>query len=137
MLADSLGGRRAAVRLLEAFGQCAVFLAAIGVYAIAAFSAAARRREMAIRAAFGASARDLLSLAIAGEVRTSAFGLLAGLLTAWLASRWLRALLVFLSPSDAATYLAVAGVLGFVTLVGAALPAWRARRVSPAEVLRT
>jgi len=137
VLAASLGGRRAGAWLLEAFGQIAVVLATVGVYALCAFAAAGRTRELAIRSAFGASERDLVALVVATEWRSVAIGIAGGLAVAMLVTRSLGTVPFLMSAWDPVTYIAVALVLGAVTFVAAWLPARRAGRVDPAELLRS
>ena len=136
VLAGALGGRRASVRLLEIFGQAAMALVAVGVYAIAGFAAAARRREMAIRAAFGATDRELVSLIVRSEYPTLGAGIGGGLALAWLGARALGPLLFGVSRSDPGTYVAVGLLLAGLTFVAAWAPVMRAGRIDPAEVLR-
>ena len=137
VLAASLGGRRAGVWLLEIFGQIAMLLAAVGVYAIAAFSAGARTRELAIRSAFGASERDLISLVASREIRVVCVGIAGGLAVAMAVTRALGTVLFSASASDSGTCIAVALMLFAVTFVAAWLPAMRAGRVDPAELFRS
>ena len=136
VLAGALGGRRASVRLLEIFGQTAIALVGVGVYAIAGFAAAARRREMAIRAAFGASDRELVALIVRSEYRALGVGIGGGLTIAWIVSRALGPLLSGVSRSDPGTYVAVGLLLTGLTFVAAWAPVMRAGRIDPAEVLR-
>ena len=136
VLASSLASRRTNVRLLEVFGEVALLLAAIGVYAIAAFSAAARRRELAIRSAFGARRVDLIRLVVFAEMRPVIGGIAMGLAAAWLVAQSLGQVLFSISPSDAPTYAAVAAALVSLGLVATYVPAMRAGRTDPAEVLR-
>jgi len=136
VVAGAFAARRASVRLLDIFAQAAMALVAIGVYAMAGFAAAARRRELAIRAAFGATDRDLVSLVVGSEYRTLAAGIAGGLALAWLVARALEPLLDGVSRSDAGTYAAVGLLLSGVTFVAAWAPVMRARRVDPADVLR-
>jgi len=137
VLGASLGGRRAGVWLLELFGQLAMALAAFGVYAIAAFAAEARVRELAIRSAFGASERDLISLIVATEYPAVCLGIAGGLTLALLVSRSLGAALFSVGPWDPGTYLSVALILLAVTFIAAWMPAMRAGRVDPAQLLRS
>jgi putative ABC transport system permease protein len=136
VLAASLGGRRAGVWLLEAFGQMAMLLAAVGVYAVAAFAANARGREMAIRLAFGASERDLISLIVATEFRSVCIGIGGGLAAAFVVTRSLGAVWS-VDASDPGTYMAVALTLFGVSFVAAWLPAMRIGQVDPAGLLRS
>jgi putative ABC transport system permease protein len=136
VVATSLAARRANVRLLEVFGEVAMILAAVGAYAVAAFSAGVRRRELAIRVAFGASRRDLARLMLRDELQPVLAGLGAGLLCALVAGRWLDGVLFAVSPSDPATYLLTAVGLLAVTVIATYVPARRAGVVDPAELLR-
>jgi predicted permease len=137
MLQTSLGPRRLNVRLLEFFGAVAVALSGMGVYAIAAFSAGARRRELAIRAAFGASRGTLARVVFLGEMRPVAVGIGAGLVVAAATSRLFRGLVFAISPTDPWTYLYVAVGLVSVSALAIFLPARRAGLIDPAELLRT
>ena len=136
LLRSSLAPRRMNVRLLEVFGQVAIALSAMGVYAVAAFSAGARKRELAIRSAFGAGRRQLAQLLVADELRPALVGLSLGLAAALALSRFLGGVLFAISPTDPVTYAAVGISLLAVTAIAAFLPARRAGRVDPAELLR-
>jgi predicted permease len=136
LLQMSLGPRRLNVRLLEFFGAVAVVLSAMGVYAIAAFSARVRRRELAIRAAFGASRGALARVVFLEELRPVAVGIVAGLITASETSRLFRGLVFAVSPTDPWTYLNVAVGLLSVSALAIFLPARRAGLIDPAELLR-
>lgn len=133
----SLNARRLNVRLLELFGQVAIALSAVGVYGIAAFSARARKRELAIRSAFGARHRDLARLVFLDELRPVAAGLAAGLLVSRLAARLLGGALFAVGPWDPVTYAAVAVGLLVAASAASYLPARRAAGANPAELLRT
>jgi putative ABC transport system permease protein len=137
LLAASIGSRRINVRLLELFGQIAMLLTIFGTYALAAFAAGARRCELAIRSAFGASKRSLAKLMFRGELPGLVVGLAAGLAIAFLTARALGDMLFATSPRDPAVYLLAASTVLCVTAVATWLPARRAARTNPAELLRT
>ena len=132
----SLAGRRMNVRLLEVFGQIAIALAGMGVYAIAAFSAASRKRELAIRSAFGASRQELARLLFREELRPVLLGVGIGMLTALGLSRSLEGVLFQISARDPFTYLIVAAALLGVAFVASYVPARRAGLANPVELLR-
>jgi predicted permease len=136
LLRSSLDSRRLNVRLLEGFGQVAIVLSAMGVYAVASFSAGARKRELAIRSAFGAGRRQLAVLIVFDELRPALVGLILGLTVALALSRFLSGVVFALSPTDPATYVAVGVGLLAVTTLAAYVPARRAGLVDPAELLR-
>ncbi|HVZ47894.1 MAG TPA: FtsX-like permease family protein, partial [Gemmatimonadaceae bacterium] len=132
----SVAPRRTNTVLIAAFAVLALLLAAIGVYAVVSYSAAQRRREMGIRSALGATGSALVRL-VAGEmVAVAAGGVAAGLVGAWMLSRVLASLLYGVPVHDPLTF----GVVPLALLVPAAIatlvPARRAMRVNPAEVMR-
>jgi len=136
VLQASLSPRRLNVRLLELFGEAGIALSAMGVYAVAAFSVGSKKRELAIRSAFGASRWKLAQALFVDELRPVAAGVLIGLMMAAAISRLLGSLIFEVSPTDPATYVAVAlGLLGVSTLA-VFLPARRAGQVDPADLLR-
>jgi putative ABC transport system permease protein len=134
VVASSLGGWRVHVRLLELFGQLAIALCAIGVYALVSYSARTRRRELAIRAACGATAADITRVVLRGELAPVAMGLAIGLLAAVAVAPRLPVLFET-SPFDGVTYAVVAVGLAAVTAVATLAPAWRASRADPAGLL--
>jgi putative ABC transport system permease protein len=137
VLAASIALRRVNVRLLEFFGQVAMLLTILGTYALAAYAVGMRRRELAIRAAFGANRRSLAQLMFRGELLPLVGGLVAGLGVAVVAARALGDMLFATSPWDPLVYSLVAGAMLGVTAVATWLPARRAARCDPSELLRT
>jgi putative ABC transport system permease protein len=132
----SLGSRRVNVRLLQVFGHIALGLCALGVYGVAAFSARARRRELAIRAALGATGRDLTTSMLGHELVPVLAGLGIGLLGAVITAPLLSATAFDLNRRDAATHALAAAVLLSVATIAAYVPIRRAgRAASPAEAL--
>jgi putative ABC transport system permease protein len=123
-------------RLSVLFGALAVVLAVVGIYGVMSYTVAQRERELAIRAAVGATRSTLLALVVREGLAMSAAGIAAGALVAWAASGVLRSLLYDVSATDAAVFTAAAVGLAAVTLAGYLLPATRASRVEPVSALR-
>jgi ABC-type antimicrobial peptide transport system permease subunit len=114
----------------------ALVLAAVGLYALAAFDVARRRREMGIRLTLGATARDLRRAVVGTAVRPVIAGAAAGLVVTWWAAQYLQSFLFEVDARDPWTYALVALVLVATAVVAAWLPARRAARTDPASVLR-
>lgn len=136
LLVAALGGRRINVRLLEFFGQVAMLLTALGTYALAAFSAGTRCRELAIRSAFGASPNSLAQLMFRSELPPLIGGLAAGIAIAFVSARMLGEMLFATSPWDPVVYAGVVAAMLFVTATANWLAARRAASANPAELLR-
>jgi predicted permease len=136
-LDDATGTRRLSTRLIGAFALGALFLAAMGLYGLVAFSVGQRTREIGIRMALGARAADVQRLVVGEAVRLSVAGLLAGLAAALLLTRLMSGLLYQIPAHDPLTYAAVAALLALVTLMASWLPARQAGRVDPATALRS
>ena len=130
-LSNSLARRRFSVTLLTAFGVVAVSLAAIGLYGVLAFVVAQRRREIGLRMALGARARDVITDVLGQGMRLALIGVAVGIGLALAATRLLRSLLFGTSPTDAVTYVAVATLLVVVAAGASFIPALRASRVDP------
>jgi hypothetical protein len=119
------------------FGVVAMLLAAIGVYGVTAFAAAARTREIAIRRVLGAD-RPAIVVAIARRtLRLVTIGIVAGLAFAAMLAPLLESQLVGVGPLNPATFAAAAALLGGIAAVASALPARRALAVEPAAVLQS
>ena len=133
---DSLARRRFAMLLLSIFAAVSLVLAVVGTYGVTAYTVSARTPELGVRIALGATARDVLSLVVGRSALVSALGIGVGLVGALLSSRALRGMLYGTSPTDAATFALVAGILVVSSLVAALVPARRATRVDPVEAMR-
>ena len=122
------------------FGSVAVIglvLAAIGLYAVAAFDVARRRHEMGIRLSLGATAADLRRLVLASALRPVVIGAAAGLIGAWWAAQFLQAFVFEVDGRSPITYVLVALVLIVTAVFAAWRPAQRAARTDPTTVLRS
>jgi predicted permease len=116
---------------------CALLLALIGVYAVAAASGAERRHEIGLRAALGASRRDLMRLVLTEGLQTSAIGAAGGIAAAVALARLLRAQLFGLDGGDATVIVPVVCALILVVAVAATLPAAiRAAGADPLVAMR-
>jgi predicted permease len=118
------------------FGFVALFLAAIGLYAVMAHSVGRRIREMGVRMALGAQAGDVVGLVLRQGLLQIAAGLVLGLALAAGVSSLLSMLLFGVTPRDPAIFGAVVLVLVATGLAACLLPARRATRVSPMVALR-
>ena len=138
-LIDLVDGTRATERfrmlLFSFFAATAVLLAAIGIVGVATNTAAARRKEFAIRMAVGAVPTSILRLVTRGTLAVAVAGTLVGVSLALVVSRVLRPFLYGISPADPATYLAVVGLVVAVAAVAAFVPARRATRMDLMRIL--
>ena len=127
---------RLSVSLFLLFGGFAFGLAALGLFGLVALDVAHRRREFAVRLALGAS-RGAIVRGVLGRagVRVAA-GLAAGLLTALLVTRTMHSVLFEVVPADAVTYASVLAIVLVVVAVAAYVPARRAVRADPRELLK-
>jgi predicted permease len=126
-----------ALWLLAVSAAAAVALSALGAYGTMAYVVALRRGEFGIRLALGAEGRQLRALVLRQGLLTAIAGLAAGAATAMLVSRLLQSLLFGVEPHDPGTYLAVLSGLLVTAVVAVHLPARRAARLDPAEILRS
>lgn len=122
--------------LLGLFALVALILAGLGVYGVIAFGVSERRREMGIRAALGASREDVVRMVVAQGARLALSGLVIGVLLALLGTRVLSAILYGVVPSDPATFVVIVAILLGAALLASWIPARRAARVQPVEVLK-
>lgn len=138
---DQLAGEwtaqpRMVTALLGAFALLALSLAALGIYGVLAYSVAQRRREIGIRVAVGAPRSTVLLLVIGDGGRLVLIGIGAGVIAALALTRLLTTLLYGVRPTDVPAFLAGALVLSATSLLACYIPARRATRVNPIEVLK-
>ncbi|HJU88075.1 MAG TPA: ABC transporter permease [Gemmatimonadaceae bacterium] len=133
---ERLSSHRLSMQLMILFAAVALVLAAIGVYGVIAYGVTARARELGVRAALGATPRDVLTLVLGRGVRLAAIGVVAGLVVAAFGVRLIRTLLYGVSPMDGWTFAGASVVIAAIALVASYLPARRATRVDPVTVLR-
>jgi predicted permease len=117
-------------------GSVALALAAIALYGLISFGAVSRTREIGIRVSLGADRASVIWLIIRGAAGMVIGGCIAGLGLGLLLSRFVRAHLYGVSPTDALTMGMAVGVLMCTAIAAALLPALRASRIDPTEALR-
>jgi ABC-type antimicrobial peptide transport system permease subunit len=122
--------------LFLVFGGAALFLAAVGLYGVMAFSVARRTPEVGIRLALGASRAQVMGMVLRQGIAQVALGLLLGTALAALLSRGLRVILFDVSPVDPVVFGGIALVLAATGIVASVIPALRASRADPALALR-
>ncbi|HEY4742499.1 MAG TPA: ABC transporter permease [Candidatus Acidoferrales bacterium] len=127
---------RLAATLAAALGTIGLILAVVGVYGVVSFAATQRTREIGIRMALGASARDILHLVWLHGVRLVMWGIAIGIAASWALTRAMTHLVAGISTSDPVTYCTVAILLSVVALLACWIPARRATRVDPMVALR-
>lgn len=120
-----------------AFGICALFLAAAGLYGVMSFAVTQRTREMGVRSALGAQGSQLIGLVMRRSVIQLVIGMVLGVLLALAASGALQPLLYHVDPRDPAVFVAVVVTLAVVALIASFLPARRVTRIDPVTALTT
>jgi len=122
--------------LLATFSAIALFLAAIGIYGVMAYSVAQRTQEIGVRMALGAQPLHVLRLVFGQSLQMLLIGTLIGLAGAFALTRLMRTLLFEVTATDPLTYVSVVGLLIVVALVACYIPARRAAKVDPLIALR-
>jgi predicted permease len=136
VISDSVSPRRANTWGLTLFAVLALILSSLGVYAVVRYGASQRNREFGIRLALGARTRTLLTL-ITGEMAIAVLaGLVIGLAGAWGLTRVLASLLYEVDAHDLGSFVAAPLLLLIPALVATLLPALKASRTDPTQVLR-
>ena len=136
VIGASMASRRANTLLITLFGVLALLIAGLGVYAVTANAVAQRTREFGIRAALGATRSDLFRQ-ISGETAiVVVLGVAGGAVLAWAAARVMAGLVYGVSVHDSGTFGTVPIVLIAAAMVATIIPARRAMRVEPVEVMR-
>jgi putative ABC transport system permease protein len=132
----ALAPRRFPLQLLAVFAALALVLSALGIYGVTSYAFSQRTREIGVRIAIGAQARDVLGMVMGRALRLAGAGLGLGLLVALAGARVLSAQLYGISERDPLTYAGISWLLVAVAVIASWLPARRATWVDPAVALR-
>jgi predicted permease len=133
---DGLVRERLMAALSAAFGALAGLLAAIGIYGVMSYTVTRRANEIGIRLAMGASRGGVLRLVIGEAVWLVGAGIFIGTALGLGAAKAARSLLFGLQPGDPLTMASAIALLATIGLIASYLPARRASRVDPMNVLR-
>jgi putative ABC transport system permease protein len=136
ILSQSTARRRLIMRLLAVFAAIALLLAGLGIYGVVAYTMTERRYELGVRVALGAEPRRLVAGMVGQGLALAGTGMVAGLLGAMAATRYLASLLYGVGATDPATFVAIATLGAGVAALASYLPARRALRLDPMIALR-
>jgi predicted permease len=136
VLGNAMARQRLTLTLLAILALLALLLAGIGIYGVLSYAVTQRRQEIGIRLALGATARDVLQLALTQGMKLALLGIVLGVAVAIAATRWLQGLLYGVAPTDPLTFVGAALLLLLVALLACWIPARRAARIDPLTALR-
>jgi ABC-type antimicrobial peptide transport system permease subunit len=126
----------AAVTLVSVLGGLAVLLAGVGLYGVMSYAVAQSKRELGLRMALGADGARLLRMVIARGLRLTACGIFVGLAVGFPLTRLLGNLLFKVSPHDPVAFGSALAMMTVIAFAACLIPAWRATRTDPTQVLR-
>jgi putative ABC transport system permease protein len=132
----ALSSRRYQVVVFIVFGGVGLLIAMIGVYAVTAYGVSRRRREMNIRVALGASAREVLGLVVRQTAAPLTAGIVLGLAAAIAMGTVVASLLFEMNARDPRVIAAVAALVGVVGIMSAVAAARQGLVIDPAAALR-
>ena len=123
--------------LMTTFGFCALGLAAIGVYGLAAYWVQQRSREIGVRLALGADAFAIAAMVVRQGMRLAVFGVGIGIAGALGLAQAIKGLLFGVPANAPVVFVSIPLLLSLVALAAVSIPAWRASRIDPLQALRT
>jgi putative ABC transport system permease protein len=136
VISRSTSRQRFNLLLMTVFAATALFLAAIGIYGLMAYSVEQRTQEIGIRMALGAGGTTIRRMVVLQGMRLALAGVVVGLAGAFGLTRLLSAFLFGVRERDPAVFTGVAVLLSLVSLLAVWLPARRATRIDPVIALR-
>ena len=133
---DAVFRRRTVLSLVAIFGTAALVLTVVGLYGIVSQTIAERTREIGVRVTLGARPRQIVTEAMRQGFLPALIGLIAGGACSFWVAPLLGSLLFGVTPTDAATFVAVTSLLAAVAAIACLVPASRASRIDPVAALR-
>ncbi len=137
VLSGSLAERRFTMGLFASLALLGLTLAALGLYGVLSYNVKQRRHEIGVRIALGARTADVRAMILKRGMVLTAVGLVLGVAGAVALTRFLSSLLYQVRPMDPVTFVVIPAFLAVVALVASYLPARKATRVDPIEILKT
>jgi putative ABC transport system permease protein len=135
-MSDALSQRRFNMLLFGIFAGLALLLASVGIYGVLAYTVTQRMREIGIRIALGASARNVAGMVLRQGLLLALAGVVIGGGAAFALTRWMESLIFGVSPTDPITFSAVSTLLVAIALAASYVPARRAVKLDPMRSLR-
>jgi putative ABC transport system permease protein len=136
VVSSSVSWRETPMRLLTGFAVIGLLLASIGVYGVLAYYVSQRTREIGVRAALGATRRQLAGMVIRQSMLPIIAGLVLGIAGSFASGRLLQELLFQVQPGDPQVMVAIVALLMTVGLLASWIPARRAASIDPMVALR-
>jgi putative ABC transport system permease protein len=137
IVSGSVADRRFVLTLSGVFGGAALLLATLGIYSVVSYLVAQREREMSIRIALGASSRTILAMVLRQGAMLTGLGIGVGAVIAVAATKSIESMLYSVDARDPVTFVGVVGLLALVALGATWIPARRAARAQPSDVMRS
>ena len=136
MYGKLIAQRRFNMIVLALFGGLAIVIAAVGIYGVMNYLVTQRTQEIGIRMALGAKPAQVVQMVLGRAAILMLAGTTLGMIGGWMLSRYVQSFLFQVEPHDVVVYAGAAALLLATGLVAAFLPARRASRIDPMEVLR-
>lgn len=136
IISQSVSDRRLTMWLLSIFAGVAMLLSMIGIYSVMSYVVTQNTREIGIRMALGAQARDVLKLIVGQGLMLALIGIGLGLLGSLWLTKLVESLLFGVTATDPIVFAAVSALLIMVAILASYLPARRATKVDPMIALR-
>jgi predicted permease len=132
----SIADFRSTMEVFLSFASAAIILAAVGIYGLMSYWVSQRTYEIGLRVAIGATRMRIVRMVLAQGLRVSAFGVILGIVTATMLTRFLASMLYGVDETDVLTFVSVTSLVLGVAVLATAYPAWRAARIDPIISLR-
>jgi predicted permease len=137
LVAGTIRRQQLGMTLMLIFGGIAIVLAAVGIYGVVSYAGSLRRDEMATRLALGASPRSVFLLVMKQGVTLGLIGAVIGVGLAYFSGRVISNRVYAIRASDPVILIIATVLITAITFVATTIPAMRAARLNPANVLQS